>query len=119
MWLNLNSAPRYRHRGFNWGRAHRSGKNPHQVSELKEITVDVSVVIPIHNERENIPLLYRQLQPTLDQLDRSWEIVLVDDGSTDGSFEQLQRLAENDQRVKVVLFRRNFGQTAAMQAGPR
>lgn len=79
--------------------------------------VDVSIVIPIHNERENIPLLYEQLSKALGGLDRSYEIVLVDDGSTDGSDQQLSRLAARDARVKVVHFRRNYGQTAAMQAG--
>ncbi len=79
--------------------------------------MDVSVVIPIHNERENIPLLYDQLNEALSQLERSYEIVLVDDGSTDGSYAQLVQLAARDGRVKVIQFRRNYGQTAAMQAG--
>ncbi len=79
--------------------------------------MDVSVVIPIHNERENIPLLYDQLHAALRQIDRSHEIVFVDDGSTDGSYAELTQLAARDERVKVVQFRRNFGQTAAMQAG--
>jgi len=79
--------------------------------------VDITVVIPIYNERENIPLLHAQLVPVLSSLHRSYEIVFVDDGSTDGSFEALRRLAERDAHVKVVRFRRNFGQTAAMHAG--
>ena len=79
--------------------------------------MDVSIVIPIYNERENIPLLYDQLQPTLSQLGRTYEVVFVDDGSRDGSFEQLARLAQQDAHVKVIRFRRNYGQTAAMQAG--
>ncbi len=79
--------------------------------------MDVSIVIPIHNERENIPLLYDQLNSALAQLNRTYEILLVDDGSTDGSHEQLVQLAARDSRVKVVQFRRNYGQTAGMQAG--
>ncbi len=79
--------------------------------------MDVSIVIPIYNERENIPLLYDQLHPTLSQLGRTYEVVFIDDGSRDGSFEQLARLAQQDEHVKVIRFRRNYGQTAAMQAG--
>ncbi len=79
--------------------------------------MDVSLVIPIYNEQENIPLLYDQLTPALLQLRRSYEILFVDDGSRDGSFEALKELATRDTHVKIVRFRRNYGQTAAMQAG--
>ncbi len=79
--------------------------------------MDVSIVIPIHNERENIPLLHEQLTHTLASVHRTWEIVFVDDGSRDGSFEKLRQIALCDPRVTVVRFRRNYGQTAAMQAG--
>jgi len=77
----------------------------------------VSVVIPIYNERENIPLLYRSLNAVLPALGRDYEIVFVNDGSSDGSDSELQSLADADYRVKVVEFRHNFGQTAAMSAG--
>ena len=83
----------------------------------RDIAVDVSIVIPIHNEYENIPLLYDQLDSALSQLDHTYELVLVDDGSTDGSHQRLTQLAARDGRVKVIQFRRNYGQTAAMQAG--
>lgn len=79
--------------------------------------MDVSIVVPIYNEYENLPLLYEQLAGVLDALDRSCEILLVDDGSTDGSDQRLRELADRDERVKVVQFRRNCGQTAAMHAG--
>ena len=79
--------------------------------------LSVSVVVPIYNEFENIPLLYEQLSQTLPKLGREYEILFVDDGSRDGSAEALQALAAGDPRVKVVRFRRNYGQTAAMQAG--
>ncbi len=79
--------------------------------------LSVSVVVPIYNEFENIPLLYEQLSQTLLKLGREYEILFVDDGSRDGSAEALQALAAADLRVKVVRFRRNYGQTAAMQAG--
>jgi glycosyltransferase involved in cell wall biosynthesis len=77
----------------------------------------ISVVVPICNELENIPLLYQQLAAVLPSLNRPWEIVFVDDGSTDGSTSRLKEVASRDERVKVVCFRRNYGQTAAMQAG--
>lgn len=79
--------------------------------------LSVSVVVPIYNEFENIPLLYQQLSQALPQLGREYEILFVDDGSRDGSIEALQALAAADTRVKVVRFRRNYGQTAALQAG--
>jgi glycosyltransferase involved in cell wall biosynthesis len=79
--------------------------------------LSVSVVVPIYNELDNLPPLYHQLQSVLGGLDRTSEIVFVDDGSRDGSREILRQLAERDPAVKVVLFRRNYGQTAAMQAG--
>ncbi len=79
--------------------------------------LSVSVVVPIYNEFENIPLLYQQLSQVLPQLGREYEILFVDDGSRDGSIEALQALAAADTRVKVVRFRRNYGQTAALQAG--
>ncbi len=77
----------------------------------------LSVVIPVYNERENVRRLYDALSPVLRALPHEHEILLVDDGSTDGSFEELERLAAIDGHVKVVRFRRNFGQTAAMNAG--
>jgi len=77
----------------------------------------ISVVVPIYNELENIPLLYQQLAAVLPSLNRPWEIVFVDDGSTDGSSDRLKQIAVRESRVKVVHFRRNYGQTAAMQAG--
>lgn len=77
----------------------------------------ISVVIPLHNEQDNLRLLYEQLCEALPKLGRPFEILLVDDGSTDATPRLLRELAGQDQRVKVVLFRRNYGQTAAMQAG--
>lgn len=79
--------------------------------------MDVSIVVPICNEYENLPLLYEQLTGVLETLGRSCEILFVDDGSTDGSDQRLRELAARDGRVKVAQFRRNFGQTAALHAG--
>ncbi|MFQ5612752.1 MAG: glycosyltransferase family 2 protein [Anaerolineae bacterium] len=77
----------------------------------------ISVVIPVYNEVENVPLLLEELIPTLEALGRSFEIICVDDGSLDGSYAALARLHETDPRLRVRRFRRNFGQTAAFAAG--
>jgi glycosyltransferase involved in cell wall biosynthesis len=79
--------------------------------------VIVSIVIPIYNEIENVELLYESVSSVCRSLHARHEIVLVDDGSTDGTSEALDELARRDQAIKVVHFRRNFGQTAAMNAG--
>jgi glycosyltransferase involved in cell wall biosynthesis len=78
---------------------------------------DLSVVIPIRNEEPNLPELYREFTETLTAWGRSYELVLVDDGSTDRSFAILSELQAKDARVRVIRFRRNFGQTAAFAAG--
>ena len=78
---------------------------------------DLSVVIPIHNESPNIRQLHAELVATLEAWGRPFEIVAVDDGSTDDSFAILAALHAADPRLKVVRFRRNFGQTAAFAAG--
>jgi len=77
----------------------------------------LSVVIPLYNEEKNLEPLYQQLKAALDGAGREYEIIIVDDGSTDRSFEVLKRLHEDDERLKVIRFRRNFGQTAAFAAG--
>ena len=77
----------------------------------------LSVVIPIYNEEENIQLLYDELIGVLQGIDRPYEIVFIDDGSSDRSLELLESIQQQDNHVVVVSFRRNFGQTAAMAAG--
>jgi glycosyltransferase involved in cell wall biosynthesis len=79
--------------------------------------VNFSIVVPIYNEQENIDELYGAIVGALDPVDACFEIIMVDDGSRDGSFDALRRLASRDERLKVIRFRRNFGQTAAMAAG--
>ncbi|MCS7221008.1 MAG: glycosyltransferase family 2 protein [Anaerolineae bacterium] len=78
---------------------------------------ELSVVIPLYNEVENIPELYRQLTEVLGGMGRPYEIIVVDDGSQDGSFQALAELHARDPRLKVVRFRRNYGQTAGFAAG--
>ncbi|HIC08610.1 MAG TPA: glycosyltransferase [Aquificales bacterium] len=77
----------------------------------------LSVVIPVYNEEENIPKLYEELKEVLEKLPYEYEIIFVDDGSTDRTPQILEELAKKDPHVKVVRFRRNYGQTAAMYAG--
>jgi len=77
----------------------------------------VSIVVPIYNEEESIPHLYQRLTEELEQLAIAYEIIAIDDGSKDRSFALLQALAAADPRLRVVRFRRNFGQTAAFSAG--
>ena len=77
----------------------------------------ISVVIPIYNEEENVTLLYDELTEVMKSMACSYEILFVDDGSTDSTLSILQSMQAADQRIVVVKFRRNFGQTAAMSAG--
>jgi glycosyltransferase involved in cell wall biosynthesis len=79
--------------------------------------MDLSVVVPIKDELDNIEPLHERLRKALDPLGLYYEILLVDDGSIDGSFALMEQLAAQDARVKVVRLRRNFGQSAALQAG--
>ena len=79
--------------------------------------VDLSVIVPFYNERENLEELYRKVAAVLPSLKLSYEIILVDDGSSDGGYELLARLAANDSRLKIIRLTRNFGQTAALSAG--
>ncbi len=76
-----------------------------------------SIVIPVYNEEENVPILYEKLKEVLEKLPYDYEIIFVDDGSTDRTPQILEEIAKKDKKVKVILFARNFGQTPAMVAG--
>jgi glycosyltransferase involved in cell wall biosynthesis len=78
---------------------------------------DLSIIVPIFNEEENIQLLYKKVRDVFKDSEQSWELIYINDGSVDESEAVLERIAEADRRVKVISFRRNFGQTAAMMAG--
>ena len=80
---------------------------------------ELSLVIPIRNESPNIEALYAELTQVLDGWGRSYEVLAVDDGSIDDSFERLARCQQRDPRWRIIRFRRNFGQTAAFAAGFR
>jgi glycosyltransferase involved in cell wall biosynthesis len=81
------------------------------------MSVALSVVVPVYNEVQNIAPLHAELSAALERLGREYEIIYVDDGSTDGSFGLLADLPARDARVTVVRFARNYGQTAALAAG--
>jgi glycosyltransferase involved in cell wall biosynthesis len=76
-----------------------------------------SIVVPFHNEEENVTALYDRLKAVMEQIGDSFELVLVDDGSTDRTYKLLEEIAAVDSRVLVVKLRRNFGQTSALAAG--
>jgi glycosyltransferase involved in cell wall biosynthesis len=80
--------------------------------------MNLSLIVPVYNEEENLPLLYTSIDQTLTSINDTWEVIFVDDGSRDGSFDVLRSLVEKDpEHVRVLSFRRNFGQTAAIAAG--
>lgn len=80
--------------------------------------MNLSLVIPVYNEQDNLPLLFDSIYKTMKLLNQSWEMILVDDGSRDNSLAVLQEYAEKDsEHLRVISFRRNFGQTAAIAAG--
>ena len=76
-----------------------------------------SVIAPIFNELENLPLLYARVKEVMDSTGEAWELILVDDGSSDGSTDLMRKLAEEDDRVRPVIFARNFGHQIAVTAG--
>jgi len=79
--------------------------------------VYLSVVVPLFNEGENVKRFYERLKPALEKTGRSYELILVDDGSSDNTFEELRKICGGDRTARAIRFRRNFGQTAAMAAG--
>src|SRR5436853_4464474 len=99
-----------------WEQASDVVSAPHGPAEVVSAPY-LSVVIPIHDEEKSIPTLYARLTQELTALGHSYELIAVDDGSRDGSFAILRDLALADPRLRVVRFRRNFGQTAAFSAG--
>lgn len=81
------------------------------------MAITYSIVAPIYNEIDNIPEFYRRIKEVMDSNGEEWELILVDDGSTDGSTDNIRELAANDKRVRPVIFARNFGHQIAITAG--
>ena len=77
----------------------------------------LSIVVPVYNEEKNVVILYKELKTVLGKFKKDYEIIFVDDGSTDSTFKELERLNKNDRRLRIIRFRKNFGQTAALDAG--
>jgi glycosyltransferase involved in cell wall biosynthesis len=80
------------------------------------LNIDLSVVVPVYNEDNNIDPLYREITSSLSSLPKTYEIVFVDDGSNDNTFQVLKEIQERDKRVKIIKFRRNFGKSAALNS---
>lgn len=81
--------------------------------------MDLSVIVPVYNERENIPPLVNELTSSLDNLNLDYELIFVDDGSTDGSRDVVRELAEKNHRIHLIVLRRNSGKSSALAAGFR
>src|ERR1041385_48438 len=115
--------------GFNHGRRGRLNENSLRIATLPAPGTDrvysaemaarpyLSIVIPVFNEAANVADLHQQLTASLEPLGRPYEILIVDDGSTDGTLARLLGIEGRDRRVRVLRLRRNFGQTAAFSAG--
>jgi glycosyltransferase involved in cell wall biosynthesis len=79
--------------------------------------MEYSVVLPVYNEQANVAPLYSELTPVMHSLGKQYEIIFVDDGSNDRTFDALRNIEGRDKNVRIIKFRRNFGQTAALDAG--
>ncbi|HED53196.1 MAG TPA: glycosyltransferase, partial [Phycisphaerales bacterium] len=90
---------------------------PRLFAAPEDALIDLTLVIPVHNEEENAVPLYREIREALDKTDLDWECIIVDDGSKDKTVENLSRAFAGDDRLCIVCLRRNFGQTAGLAAG--
>lgn len=86
-------------------------------SAVSKLPIDISIVVPSYNEEQNLEALYQEITETLRQIGRPYEVVFVDDGSTDGSTAILERLSAADPRIQVLQLRRNFGKAIALSTG--
>lgn len=77
----------------------------------------ISVVVPVYNEKDNVTILHQKIKDVMIKNSYDYEIIFVDDGSSDGTFDIMREIAKEDRNLKIIRFRRNFGQTAAMAAG--
>lgn len=77
----------------------------------------ITIIAPIFNEIENLPVLYERISQVMEKSENSWELLLIDDGSTDGSTDEIRELSKKDKRIKPIIFARNFGHQIAVTAG--
>jgi len=84
---------------------------------MKDKNIELSIIAPLFNEEESVGLLYKKIKEAADSINKSYEIIFVDDGSSDDTFKRARLLAKDDKRLRVVEFRKNYGQTPAMAAG--
>lgn len=101
----------------NFAQSGQTAEPPHATAQKDHRDVELSVVVPVYNEEENIPVLYERLCQVLDQAQIDFEIVFVDDGSRDASIQKLNEIAGSDGRVIVLELARNFGHQIAITAG--
>jgi glycosyltransferase involved in cell wall biosynthesis len=94
-----------------------SGANELDRNSQSEDRIELSIIVPLFNEEENVESLYRELADVVGHVGRRYEMLFVDDGSTDQTAERLRQVTANDANVRIIRFRRNFGQTVAISAG--
>jgi glycosyltransferase involved in cell wall biosynthesis len=109
------------------GRLHNSSHDmnfstyDHQTDQIQKTGLidrkEVSIVIPLFNEEESVGRLYETLMPVLENMGKTYEVICIDDGSTDGTYPALLKLLEKESNIRLIRLRRNFGQTAAFSAG--
>jgi len=87
------------------------------IKQTNPETIEISIVVPVYNERENLVLLDQEITKSIKPLNKSYEVILVDDGSTDGSSELIRVLQEKNSTIRLIRFGHNHGQTAAFAAG--
>ncbi len=103
--------------GFDLGRDRQSLSRVYQLNRLTSFEMDYSVVIPLYNERDSLGPLHEELSRVMQSLGRTYELIFVDDGSTDGSIEALRQIKSADKNVRAISLARNSGQTAALACG--
>jgi glycosyltransferase involved in cell wall biosynthesis len=98
-------------------RYHHRPNQSNQSERAKSSFKKISIVIPLYNEEESIIPLSHELRKALSRLNTSYEVILIDDGSTDSSLQKLKEIVKNDNRFKYLSFRKNYGKSAALQVG--
>ena len=101
----------------NAGTAPQEIRTPQQTNQHRPQNIEISVVIPLYNEEQSLKELADQLKNTLVRFGGRYELIFVDDGSTDNSFRVLRDLHFRNNRIKVIRFRRNYGKSAALMVG--